>query len=48
MRKADRTMAGQNHAASEPRLGIYLAKSRFLIVMILGVLLAGLMTMVRL
>jgi hypothetical protein len=23
-------MAGQNHAASEPRLGIYLAKSRFL------------------
>jgi hypothetical protein len=30
MRKADRMMAGQNHAASEPRLGIYLAKSRFL------------------
>jgi hypothetical protein len=33
---------------SEPQMGIYLAKSRFLIVMILGVLLAGLMTMVRL
>jgi hypothetical protein len=34
--------------ASEPHVRIYLAKSRFLIVMILGVLLAGLMTMVRL